>query len=85
MSSYHGKLAIVVLVLMLIASTGGISTNVKSSFQVKESHAVPPKWQRKAAAPQDHILKLRIGLYQGKFSELERQLAQSKVNNWWWT
>lgn len=46
------------------------------SFLVKESHPIPTKWRRGGSAPESHILKLRVGLKQGNFAELERRLGQ---------
>lgn len=49
---------------------------VRSAYNVKETHAVPPKWRAKGRAPLDHVLNLQIGLKQGRFAELEKHLLE---------
>lgn len=43
---------------------------------VKDYHKAPRRWENVAPAPGDHVLNLRIGLVQGNFQELERQLYE---------
>lgn len=48
----------------------------RSPYAVKETHPVPPRWSRVAAAPPEHVIDLQIGLTQGQFDELERHLYE---------
>jgi tripeptidyl-peptidase-1 len=50
--------------------------NTRTPYAVKETHAVPRKWQRKSRAPADSPISLQIGLKQGQFEELERHLYE---------
>jgi len=45
-------------------------------FRLKERINVPLGWERVAPAPADHIIRLRIGLPQANFAELERHLQE---------
>ena len=51
---------------------------VHSSYAVKETHPVPPKWEIIGDAPANHIISLQIGLKQSQFDELERHLYEGK-------
>lgn len=46
------------------------------THKLKESVAPPRGWERHGSAPPDHIIKLRIGLPQPNFPELERHLYE---------
>jgi tripeptidyl-peptidase-1 len=50
-----------------------------STYQVKESHFVPRSWSRIGSAPADHTIKLRIGLTQSRFDELEKDLYEGMI------
>lgn len=45
-------------------------------YALKDKHPVPSKWTQIRRAPKDHTISLRIGLKQGSFAELEKQLYQ---------
>jgi hypothetical protein len=51
-----------------------------STYSLKEHHYVPRAWPRVGDAPPDHILSLRIGLTQGRFDELEKDLYEGTEN-----
>ena len=53
--------------------------HLRSSYAVKESFNVPQKWSRVSRAPSDHVLNLQIGLKQGRFDDLERDLLEGKL------
>ncbi|KAI0005265.1 tripeptidyl-peptidase 1 precursor [Xylariaceae sp. FL0662B] len=48
----------------------------RTPYRVKDSHHVPRKWKRVGRAPADHIINLQIGVKQGNFAELERNLYE---------
>ncbi|KAH9214734.1 tripeptidyl peptidase-like protein [Leptodontidium sp. 2 PMI_412] len=48
----------------------------RSLYTLKERHHVPRSWSRVGPAPAQHMIQLQIGLKQGQFSELERQLYE---------
>ncbi|KAL5349885.1 hypothetical protein ACLOAV_004919 [Pseudogymnoascus australis] len=67
----------VVFAIFMVLALCSFHTVVEGySFLVKESHPIPTKWRRGGSAPESHILKLRVGLKQGNFAELERRLGQ---------
>lgn len=43
-------------------------------YAVKETHFVPPSFTRIGDAPQNHRIRLALGLKQSRYEELERQL-----------
>ncbi|KAH6692118.1 tripeptidyl peptidase-like protein [Leptodontidium sp. MPI-SDFR-AT-0119] len=53
-----------------------VVTGKKSLYTLKERHHVPRSWSRVGPAPAQHMIQLQIGLKQGQFSELERQLYE---------
>lgn len=55
--------------------------NTKSPYAVKGSHPVPPRWERLDRAHPNTPIELRIGLKQGDFDELERQLYESELHS----
>jgi len=60
--------------LLLFLPALGQTVNPRSNIRVKESHVVPVNWQRIGFPLEEHVINLRIGLKQGDFAELERQL-----------
>lgn len=56
------------------ATIGASPIHARSPYAVKGSHPVPAGWQKVARANTDQLMELRIGLTQGNFKELERQL-----------
>lgn len=52
------------------------ATPVRSSYAVKERHAVPREWTRIDDAPRRHTINLQIGIKQHRFDELEQQLYE---------
>jgi tripeptidyl-peptidase-1 len=51
-------------------------TRSRALYAVKETHPVPGKWTRVGPAPENRLLRLQIGLTQGRFHELEKHLYQ---------
>ena len=69
-----------VIIVLTVAGIGLSSpVNPRSSYAVKESFNVPPKWSRVGRAPSDHILNLQIGLKQSRFDDLEHDLYEGKL------
>ncbi|KAI0514963.1 tripeptidyl-peptidase 1 precursor [Xylaria bambusicola] len=48
----------------------------RSGYSLKDSHNVPRGWTKVKRAPADHVMQVQIGLKQGNFAELERQLYE---------
>jgi hypothetical protein len=48
----------------------------QSSYEIKETHILPRDFTYEGDAPPDHMLRLHIGLTQGRFEELERKLYE---------
>ncbi|KAF2708828.1 subtilisin-like protein [Pleomassaria siparia CBS 279.74] len=48
----------------------------RSTYSVKETHHVPRGWTQKGRAPKSQMLAFQIGVKQGDFAELERQLYE---------
>ncbi|KUI69965.1 Tripeptidyl-peptidase SED2 [Cytospora mali] len=61
---------------LLASSAVGKPVKQRSAFAVKDAHHVPRRWTEVRRPDADHKIALRIGLKQGSFSELERQLYQ---------
>lgn len=61
---------------LLTSSAVGNPVRQRSAFAVKDSHHVPRRWTEVRRPDADHKIALRIGLKQGSFSELERQLYE---------
>lgn len=68
---------------LLLLGNGALGRVVRrfpsSSYQLKEHHNAPRAWTRIGAAPPEHVLSVRIGLTQGRFSELERNLYEGMI------
>jgi tripeptidyl-peptidase-1 len=61
---------------LLASSAAGKPVKQRSAFAVKESHHVPRRWTETRRPDSGHKIALRIGLKQGSFSDLERQLYE---------
>ncbi|KAJ9646887.1 hypothetical protein H2204_000579 [Knufia peltigerae] len=48
----------------------------RSDLAVKDFHPAPKTWSNLGPAPEDHLIHLKIGLSQSRFSELERHLHE---------
>ena len=48
----------------------------KSTYAIKDTHNAPAAWSKGDPAHPDHIIRLNIGLTQGRFDELERHLYE---------
>jgi len=70
------KLLVRCLLALTFASGAFASTQGPYPFHLKERIHVPLGWERVAPAPADHIIRLRIGLPQANFAELERHLQE---------
>lgn len=53
-----------------------LSSELRSSYTVKETHNVPEKWLRVGPASGDEFIKLQIALRQSNPGELERRLYE---------
>lgn len=61
---------------LLASSAVGKPVNQRSAFVVKDAHHVPRAWTEVRRPDADQKIALRIGLKQGSFAELERQLYE---------
>lgn len=61
---------------LLVESAVSKPVKQRSAFAVKDSHHVPRSWTEARRPGADHKIALRIGLKQGSFSDLERQLYE---------
>ena len=52
---------------------------VDSVYAVKETFVVPPSFERIGDAPENHRIRLSVGLKQSQFDELERHLHEGRV------
>jgi tripeptidyl-peptidase-1 len=50
----------------------------RSPYVVKETHSVPKEWLRQGRSHGGKTIQLQIGLKQGRFEELDRQLSEGK-------
>lgn len=50
----------------------------RSPYLVKETHNAPHGWTKQDRANGDRIIQLQIGLKQGNWDELEKQLYEGK-------
>jgi tripeptidyl-peptidase I len=69
-----GQLLSVALAAQVVSSSPLRST----SFKVKERHLLPRNWRPVARAPRAQTVNLKIGVKQGRFEELERQLYEGE-------
>jgi len=73
------RISLVSLLIFGDRAFGLVAKRFPSSlYQLKESHYVSKSWSKVGAAPPDHIIRLRIGLAQGRFDELEKNLYEGK-------
>ncbi|KAG6361434.1 hypothetical protein INS49_009661 [Diaporthe citri] len=61
---------------LMVTLAVGKPVKQRSAFAVKDSHHVPRRWTEARLPDADHKIALRIGLKQGFFSDLERQLYE---------
>ncbi|KAF2466926.1 subtilisin-like protein [Lindgomyces ingoldianus] len=52
------------------------ATPLQSRYVVKETHRVPHEFSREGNAPSQALIRLSVGLKQGRFHELEKQLYE---------
>lgn len=48
------------------------------AYAVKETHILPRDFTRVGDAPSNHLIRLQVGLKQGRFDELEQHLYESE-------
>jgi tripeptidyl-peptidase-1 len=70
-----GQLLNAAFVAQVVTSSPLLSS---TSIKVKERHLIPRNWRHIARAPESQTIKLKIGVKQGRFEELERQLYEGK-------
>jgi tripeptidyl-peptidase-1 len=51
----------------------------RSTYAVKETHYAPRQWTQKGRASKNLMLALQIGVKQGDFAELERNLYEGML------
>ncbi len=56
-----------------------IAAPVDGVYAVKETFVVPPSFERVGDAPENHRIRLSVGLKQSQFEELERHLYESML------
>ena len=64
------------LLPLLALQSSAATIKSRTPYQVKSSHPIPQQWQKLDRAPEDHMMEMRIGLTQDKFTELERELYE---------
>jgi hypothetical protein len=52
------------------------ATPLNRRYVVKETHQPPPEFTLESDAPQEHLIRLQVGLKQNRFDELERHLYE---------
>lgn len=69
------------LLAAALAAQGALATPVRarSSYAVKETHNPPLGWTKVDRARAGHVIQLQIGLKQGNFEELEKQLYEGNT------
>lgn len=65
----------VVALTAVLASAAPLS-DADCKYAVKETHPVPGSFARVGDAPQDHLIRLSVGLKQSNFEQLERELFE---------
>lgn len=73
------QLAIVVAALAAIGVDAAATPRARTLYQVKETHSIPRKWQKRDRAPESHVIDLQIGVRQSNFEELEKRLFEGKT------
>ncbi|RYP33645.1 hypothetical protein DL766_003342 [Monosporascus sp. MC13-8B] len=71
-----GLAAAALLVFLATQAVSATPVQVRTPYQIKESHFVPRGWKRLDRAPQDHVIDLQIGVKQGNFAALEKRLYE---------
>ena len=68
---------IIALLAAAIAAPTVLATPIaRSPYVVKETHFVPKDWKKLDRAHGGKTIQLQIGLKQGRFDELDRQLHE---------
>jgi tripeptidyl-peptidase I len=68
----------ILLVAALVAQASAVPSHARSTYEVKERHFVPRRWQRVRRAPADHVIDLQIGVKHGNFAGLEKRLNEGR-------
>lgn len=65
----------------LLAAQAAVASplHVRTPYAVKESHFVPRAWKKVDRAPADHMIDLKIGVKQGNFAALEKNLYEGMM------
>lgn len=69
-------LSFILSVIVATRAALGTPIRTRTPYSVKETHSVPSRWTQAGRADRGHMLHLQIGLKQGNFDELERQLYE---------
>ena len=67
--------------LALLAITAVATPLQSRHLAVKETHPVPHGFTRERDAPGHHLLRIQVGINQGRFDELEKHLYESRSRN----
>lgn len=70
--------ALALALLFALDGARGSPLQTHSTYALKDSHRVPLSWLQKGSASPTQLVTLQIGLKQGRFDELERQLYQGR-------
>ncbi|RYP09762.1 hypothetical protein DL764_001097 [Monosporascus ibericus] len=71
-----GLTAAALLALLVTQAVSATPVRVRTPYEVKESHFVPRGWKKLDRAPENHVIDLQIGVKQGNFAALEKQLYE---------
>jgi tripeptidyl-peptidase-1 len=64
----------------LVVSTPAPLRDASTAYALKSFHHAPRKWARIGDAPSDHVIRLQIGLKQGRFDEILKHLDEGKIH-----
>ena len=64
------------LTYVLTAQAALAAPHARSTYAVKDTHNAPAAWMRTGRADPDQLIRVNIGLTQGRFGELERNLYE---------
>lgn len=62
------------LSFLLLGISISFATPTAHSYKTRETILPPRGWVKRSTAPPNHRISLRIGLHQGNFDQLEREL-----------
>ncbi|GAP89437.2 putative tripeptidyl-peptidase 1 precursor [Rosellinia necatrix] len=77
-ANYNKMVGTTVFSAVLVAAAQVVLATplARSNYAVKDTHNVPRGWAKGARAPAGQVMQIQIGLKQGNFAELEKQLYE---------